>query len=79
LIDIVAAPELFETSKIPAAIIEQVRQKMMSEDNPVRPTKAKGKWQEIVRMNGTRFAVNCKKESGKIVMTGMRYAQRKKT
>jgi hypothetical protein len=78
--DIVVDPKVFEKSKIHPTIIEQVRQQMMAQSHLNRPKgKAKKKWQEIVRMSDTRFAVNCHKENDKTVMTGIRYALRKKT
>ena len=78
--DVVVDPEVFEKSKIHPTIIEQVRQQMMAQGDPNRPKgKAKKKWQEIVRLSGTRYAVNCHKENDKTVITGMRQALRKKT
>ena len=72
MVDIVVDERTFEKSKIHAAIIEKVRQKMIEDPWPARPPPNGKKWLEPVRLGGERFAVSCRWESGKIVIRMVR-------
>ena len=68
MVDIVVDERAFEKSKLHAAIIEKVRQKMLKDPWHARPPSNGKKWREPVRLNGERFAANCRWEGGKIVI-----------
>jgi len=76
--DVIIHKDALEKSKIHATIIEQVRQKMIEEPSPTRPPPGGKKWQELVRLKGARYAVNCRWEGDKVVMTLVRRAPTRK-
>jgi len=72
--DIVVDPDVF--SKLPSAVLEQIRVKMMQDADPTRP-KAKSKWLEMVMLaDGNRYAVTCHREEDRITITAAHIAQK---
>jgi len=80
MVDVVPDKEALEKSKIHATIIERVRKKMMEDPSSTRPRPSgKGKkWEEIVRLNGAKYAVVCHWEGDKVVMTHWRVSPTRK-
>lgn len=75
--DVVVDPETFKKSKLSPTIIAKVADKL-SRKPRIKSPRAKKKWPETVNINGERFVVMCHEEYGKIVITYMRYAKKKK-
>lgn len=75
--DVVIDPRTYEISKLHPSVIAKVAEKMRR-DPKIKSPRAKKKWPETVDMNGQRFVVMCHEESGKIVITNMRYAKKRK-
>ena len=72
--DIVVDPDVF--SKLPSAVLGQIRVKMMQDADPTRP-KAKSKWLEMVTLaDGNRYAVACHREEDRITITAAHIAQK---
>jgi hypothetical protein len=80
MVDVVSDKEALEKSKIDAITIEQIRRKMMEAPSATRPrSSGKGKkWEEIVRLNGAKYAVVCHWEGGKVIMTNWRVSPTRK-
>jgi len=52
---------------------EKIRQKMMANPSAPRPPQgSRKKWEEIVRLNGEKFAVVCRWEGDRVMMTRAR-------
>lgn len=77
MMDVIIDPETFEKAKLSPTVIAKVADKIRRTPR-VKPPRAKKKWPETVNMNGERFVVMCHEEYGKIVITYMRYAKKKK-
>lgn len=75
--DIVIDLRTYEISKLDSTVIAKVAEKMRRDPKITSP-RAKKKWPETVNMNGQKFVVMCHEESGKIVITNMRYAKKRK-
>jgi len=74
--DVVIDPRVFAKSKVHPTIIEQIRREMMKNPGPNRPPPPrKKKWQEIPVVEGARWAANCRRENGKVVIIGIRKAK----
>jgi len=84
MFDVIADKEAMEKAiakrKIDSTRIEMIRQKMINDPNPTRPRPSgKGKtWEEIVRLNGEKYAVVCHWEGDKVVMTNWRVSPTRK-
>lgn len=77
--DVTIDPRAYKVSKIHPTVIAKVAGILQEKYRHGKPTrKAKRRWQEIVDMNGERFAVNCKDEYGIIVIMGLRYTKKKR-
>ena len=72
MVDVVITKDALEKSKVHAAIIEQVRKKMVENPYPTRPPPGGKKWEELVRLDGAHYAVACRWEGNKILMTRVR-------
>ena len=72
MVDIVIHKDALEKSKIHATIIEKVRKKMIEKPYHTRPPPSGKKWEEIVGLDGARYAVACRWEGDKILMTRVR-------
>jgi len=72
MVDVVVHEKTFEKSKLHATIIEKVRKKMIEHPSSTRPPPGGKKWEEIVGLNGARYAVACRWEGGKVMMTRVR-------
>jgi len=72
MVDVVIHKDALEKSKVHATIIERVRKKMMEEPYHTRPPQSGKKWEEIVELNGARYAVACRWEGDKVMMTRVR-------
>ena len=78
MVDVIIHKDALEKSRIHAAVIEQVRQKMMKNPYPSRPPPSGKKWEEIVRLNGAQYAVACRWEGDKIMMKQVRRSRTRK-
>jgi len=73
MVDIIVDEEVYRKSKVHSTIIQRVTYKMSS-DPSLTKHRAKSKWLEMVWLENTRYAVSCKKEADKIVVTMIRHA-----
>jgi hypothetical protein len=78
MVDVVVHEDVFEDSKIHAAIIEKIRQEMISNPSGTRPRLGGKKWEEIVRLNGAKYAVVCRWEGDKVMMIRARKSPTRK-
>ena len=78
MVDVVVHEDAFEKSKIHAAIIEKIRKKMIEDPYTARPPPGGRKWEEIVRLNGGKYAVSCRWEGDKVMMTKVRRSPTRK-
>ena len=74
MVDVVISEEALTRSKINAVILERIAKVMSNDPSPTRPPPSGKKWQEVVKLNGARYAVNCRWLGDKIVMTLVRRA-----
>ena len=70
--DVVVHEDVYAKSGIHAAIIEKIRQEMIKNPSASRPRPGGRKWEEIVRLNGDKFAVVCSWEGDKVMMKRVR-------
>lgn len=78
MVDVVLDKDALEKSRIHTTIIEKVRKKMIADPSPTRPRPGGKKWEEIVRLNGAKYAVVCHWEGDKVVMTKVRVSPTRK-
>ncbi len=72
MIDVIILKEALEKSKIHATILEKIRREMMKNPSRTRPHPGGKKWQEIVKVEGGKYAVSCRWEGGKVAITYVR-------
>jgi len=77
MVDIIVDKDVYHKSKVHSTVIQKVVAEMSS--NPsLEKHRAKSKWLEMVWLGNTRYAVSCKKEDGKIVVTMIRQSPPKR-
>jgi len=72
MVDVIILKEALEKSKIHATILQKIRKEMMENPPLTRPRPGGKKWQEIVRLEGGNYAVNCRWEGDKVAVTYVR-------
>jgi len=72
MVDVIIRRDVYEKSKIHATVIEKVRKEMMKNPSPTRPPPSGKKWEELVRLEGARYAAACRWEGDKVMVTSLR-------
>jgi len=73
MVDIIVDKDVYYRSKVHSTVIQKLVTEMSS--NPsLKKHRAKTKWLEMVWLDHSRYAVGCKKEDDKIVVTMIRQA-----
>jgi hypothetical protein len=67
----------YKVSKLPPIVIARIQKKLES-DFFIKSPSAKNKWLENVEMDGIKYAVMCKEESGAVVITNIRRTKAQK-